>query len=85
MLSLQDDDDIDSGDDNDATIITIEHEIDAGDEDDNEGEDGDHCFEGVACATANPGDARVKVGSDRQAATSPGRPNDVLARSAIQQ
>ena len=29
--------------------------------------------------TANPGDARVKVGSDRQAASSPERPTDGVA------
>ena len=43
MLSIQDDDDTDSGDDNDMTMIATEHENDAGDEHANEGEDGDHC------------------------------------------
>ena len=37
MLSLQDDDDTDRGDDNDMTMITTEHEHDAGDEHANEG------------------------------------------------
>ena len=36
-------------------------------------------------ATANPGDARVKVGSERQAATSPIHPKSEPPRLAIQQ